>query len=132
MHTATATKLLRVAPYFPVGDVERTTRYYESILGFKRDYMAGTPPMFAIVSRDDQPLMLRLVADPKAIVPMQRQGGTWDAFFWVNDARGLHDELRGKGATVLYQPLIQPYGVDEFAIRDQDGHVLGFGQKLES
>jgi uncharacterized glyoxalase superfamily protein PhnB len=132
MGTATATKLLRVAPYFPVGNVDRTAKYYERVLGFKCDYIAGKPPMFAILNRDGQPIMLRLVDDASAIVPMQRQGGTWDAFFWVSDARGLYHELRDSGATVVYEPIIQPYGIDEFAVRDQDGHVLGFGQKLES
>jgi uncharacterized glyoxalase superfamily protein PhnB len=132
MSTATATKLLRVAPYFPVGDVERTAKYYERVIGFTCDYMAGKPAMFAILSRDAQAIMLRLVEDASAIVPMQRQGGTWDAFFWASDARGLFQELRDSGATVVYEPIIQPYGVDEFAIRDPDGHVLGFGQKLES
>jgi catechol 2,3-dioxygenase-like lactoylglutathione lyase family enzyme len=129
---ARTTKLLRVSPYFPVADVERTARYYETVLGFNPDYMAGSPAMFAILSRDGQPLMLRRIDDPKAIVPMQKQGGAWDAFFWVSDARELHHELRASGATVLYEPIIQPYQVDEFAVRDQDGHVLGFGQKLES
>ncbi len=132
MATATATKLLRVAPYFPVEDVERTAKHYEKVLGFTCDYMAGKPAMFAILSRDGQPIMLRRVDDANSIVPMQRQGGAWDAFFWVSDARGLYHELRDSGAAIVYEPIIQPYGIDEFAIRDADGHVLGFGQKLET
>jgi len=35
------------------------------------------------------------------------------------------------GADIVYGPLIQEsYQIKEFAVRDCDGHVLGFGQPL--
>ena len=63
------------------------------------------------------------------VVPVEKQGGTWDAFFWVEDATALHAEFAAKGADVVYRPLVQEaYQMLEFAVRDRDGHVLGFGQ----
>ena len=57
---------------------------------------------------------------------------TRDAFFWVRDARALHAELAARGAEIVYGPMVQAaYGMEEFAVRDGDGHVLGFGQPLE-
>jgi uncharacterized glyoxalase superfamily protein PhnB len=124
-------RLLRSAPYFPIADVEESARYYERVLGFQRDYAAGTPPQFAIVSRDGLSIMLRLVSVPEKIYPNERQGGTWDAFFWVCDVLALHEELQRNGANIVYGPLIQEaYQMQEFAIRDREGHVLGFGQSL--
>ena len=123
-------QLVRSAPYFPVPDVATTTTYYERVLGFKRDYVAGEPPQFAIMSRDGLPIMLRLVDDPRKITPNERQGGTWDAFFWVRDVTTLFDELKARGADIVYGPTVQPYGIREFAARDRDGHVLGFGQQI--
>lgn len=123
-------QLVRSAPYFPVRDVANTTNYYERVLGFKRDYVAGEPPQFAILSRDGLPVMLRLVDDPKKITPNESQGGTWDAFFWVRDVSMLFDELKANGADIVYGPTVQPYGIKEFAARDRDGHVLGFGQQI--
>jgi predicted enzyme related to lactoylglutathione lyase len=121
--------LTRCAPYFPTGDVERSVHHYETVFGFHCDYRGGAPMRFAIVSRDGLAIMLRAVADPAAIVPNERQGGTWDAFFWVDDAQSLHEELMSRGADVVYGPLIQDeYAMKEFAVRDVDGHVLGFGQ----
>ncbi|HEV8337567.1 MAG TPA: hypothetical protein VGR67_14230 [Candidatus Polarisedimenticolia bacterium] len=39
----------------------------------------------------------------------------------------------GRGADVVYGPVIQPaYRMEEFAVRDREGYVLGFGQALES
>ena len=126
-------RLIRSSPYFPVANVERTSAYYETVLGFRTVYAGGAPPRFAIVTRDGLSIMLRLVPDAAGIVPNERQGGTWDAFFWVDDAQSLCDELRANGAEIVYGPIIQEeYDMKEFAARDLDGHVLGFGQDWPS
>jgi hypothetical protein len=98
MPAADERRLLRSAPYFPVADVERSAIHYERVLGFRREYTGGTPPRFAIVSRDGLSIMLRLVGAPERIAPNQQQGGTWDAFFRVRDAKALHAELQSSGA----------------------------------
>ena len=75
--------------------------------------------------------MLRRVSAPDLIRPSEAQGGTWDAFFWVDDVVGLHAEFVEQSATVVYGPIVQDaYQMREFAVRDSDGHVLGFGQAL--
>jgi hypothetical protein len=124
-------QLMRSAPYFPVADVEQSANHYERVFGFRREYTGGVPPQFAIVSRDGLSIMLRLVPQPDQIRPNEQQGGTWDAFFWVRDARALHAELRDKGADIVYGPILQEaYQMVEFAVRDPEGYVLGFGQPL--
>jgi catechol 2,3-dioxygenase-like lactoylglutathione lyase family enzyme len=124
-------QLLRSAPYFPVADVDRAAEHYERVLGFHREYVAGTPAQFAILSRDGLPVMLRLVPAPERIMPNEKQGGTWDVFFWVRDVRGLHAELQQNGADIVYGPIVQEaYHMEEFAVRDSSGYVLGFGQSL--
>jgi hypothetical protein len=70
-------------------------------------------------------------SDPGLIVPTEKQGGAYDAFFWVSDGRALHAELNAKGADIVYGPVIrEAYQMKEFAVRDCDGHLLGFGQAL--
>ena len=131
MSSNQAGRLLRSSPYFPVPDVAQSVAFYEQSLGFRCEYSAGAPLQFAICSRDGLAIMLRKVAAPELIVPNEKQGGTWDAFFWVSDAEALHAELHARGAEIVYGPLIQEaYQMKEFAIRDRDGHVLGFGQAL--
>lgn len=111
--------------------MEKGVRYYETFLGFKSEYAAGNPLEFAILSRDEQGIMLRRVVDPTRIIPNERKGGTRDAFFWVNDAQILFDEFKSKGADVVYGPMIQEsYHMKEFAIRDPNGYILGFGQPI--
>jgi hypothetical protein len=130
MPTALPCQLIRSAPYFPVVNLERSAAHYESVLGFRREYSGGNPPEFAILSRDGLAIMLRVVSDPGRISPNERQGGTWDAFFWVSDVHRLYDEFVSKGAVFAYGPVIrQEYQMKEFATRDADGYVLGFGQE---
>jgi catechol 2,3-dioxygenase-like lactoylglutathione lyase family enzyme len=120
-------QLMRSAPYFPVADVNMSARHYETVLGFKPEYAAGNE--FAIVSRDGLAIMLRRVDDASKIVPNEAQGATWDVFFWIIDAQSLHDELKANGADIVYGPIVQAsYAMKEFAVRDRDGYVLGFGQ----
>jgi predicted enzyme related to lactoylglutathione lyase len=121
-------QIVRHAPYFPVKDVAHTASDYERCFGFKTEYAGGSPPEFAIVSRDGLAIMLRRVGDASLIRPSESQGGTWDAFFWVDDVDPLFEEFRDRGASIVYEPTMMPYGVKEFAVRDSDGHVLGFGR----
>lgn len=130
MTDAQSRSILRNAPYFPVADVEATGAYYRDVLGFRLEYSGGTPPEFAIYSRDGCAPRFRRVPDPDRIRPVETQGGTWDAFFRVRDAQALHAELESRGAEFAYPITLQPYGMREFAARDRDGHVLGFGQAL--
>lgn len=126
-----SSQLLRSAPYLPVADVRSSAAYYERVFGFTSEYSAGDPPEFAIVSRDGLSIMLRRVRAPELIVPNEKQGGTWDAFFWVRDVKALHAELAANGAVVVYGPIVQPaYHMLEFAVRDPDRHVLGLGESL--
>ncbi|HJR42990.1 MAG TPA: VOC family protein [Gemmatimonadaceae bacterium] len=124
-------QLLRSAPYFPVADLEQSATHYERVLGFRREYVGGSPPEFAILSRDGLAIMLKLVSPSERIIPNEKQGGTWDAFFWVRDAKGLCEEMRATGADIVYGPIVQrAYNMEEFAVRDREGYVLGFGEAL--
>lgn len=122
--------ILRSAAYFPVPDVAGIGAYYRDVLGFTCEYAAGDPPDFAIHSRGGSAIMFRRVPDATLISPNEKQGGTWDVFLWVDDVDVLYRELSLVGAEIVYAPVVQPYGMKEFAVRDPNGYVLGFGQTL--
>jgi catechol 2,3-dioxygenase-like lactoylglutathione lyase family enzyme len=121
--------ILRAAPYFPVPDVSAIGAYYRTVFGFECEYSFGSPAEFAVYSRSGSPIMFRRVQNPGLIAPNESQGGTWDVFFWVSDVEALHREFVAKAAVLVYGPTIQDYGMKEFAVRDPNGYVLGFGQE---
>ena len=126
-------QLQRAAPYFPVHNVEKVAEEYERVFGFSVEYLVGNPAEFAIVSRDGLPLMFRRVPSETLIAPNATQGGSWDVFFWVRDARKLYGELKAAGASIVYEPTLQEsYHMLEFAVRDRNGYVLGFGEPQQA
>ena len=122
-------EIIRSASYFPVPDVAVIGDYYRDVFGFQCEYSAGNPPEFAICQRGGSAIMFRRVPHPELITPNEKQGGTWDVFSWVTDVEALFDELKGRGAAIVYEPVVQHYGMKEFAVRDPNGYVLGFGQE---
>jgi hypothetical protein len=56
-------RFMRHAPYFPVKDVAQSASDYDRCFGFTTEYAGGTPPEFAIVSRNGLATMLRRVSD---------------------------------------------------------------------
>lgn len=123
-------RILRGAPYFLVPDVAAAGAYYRDVCGFECEYAAGEPPEFAICKRDGAQIMFRRAFDPGLICPNEKQGGTWDVFCWVDALDPLFEELTAHGASIAYPPVVQPYGIREFAVRDPNGYVLGFGEEL--
>lgn len=58
-------------------------------------------------------------------------GGSFSLYVDVDDARDLHDELLEKGVEVELGLRDTDYGRREFAVRDPNGYVLWFGEKLQ-
>jgi len=126
-------KLLRSAPYFPVSNVERSAPFYEEILGFCREYSAGTPLQLAICSRDALAIMQRKVLESDLIMPDEKQGGKVGCFLLgkrrSSSARGVRSKNRRHRGRRSHSGGISNQAI---AGRDCHGHVLGFGQALHS
>lgn len=124
-------RLTAVAPCLLVRDVRTAAEHWRDRFGFAFDRLWGDPPDFAIVHRDGQRAMLRQVPAGAAVVPNWRVADKmWDAYFWVDDARALYEELIARGAEIDYSLYESPAGVLEFGVQDADDHDIAFGQPL--
>ena len=124
--------LQKVAPFFFVRDVVTATEYYVNMLGFTQPEYWGDPACFAMPHRDALIVMLSQTDDHSTIRSNNGEehpdGGPWDAYFWVSDARVLFDRVKVAGARVVYGPVLQElYRNWEFGVRDIDGYLLAFG-----
>lgn len=123
-----APRLLGVAPILLVTDVMRSEAHYRERLGFEPGRLYSSPPDFCIQERDGLKVML---AQSPTVTPLWRVvHQLWSAYFWVDDAAALYDNLVARGATIDYGLDWKPYGVLEFGVQDPDGHDIGFGQLL--
>jgi catechol 2,3-dioxygenase-like lactoylglutathione lyase family enzyme len=110
----------RVAPIFPVRDVEAALAHYRR-LGFEtRGYEDG---MYGFAARDSLEIHLGLAS---ALDPGTNASG---AYLWVDDADALAAEWRDAGVEVA-TPVDTPWGQHEGAHRDPDGNVIRFGSPV--
>jgi hypothetical protein len=121
-------KLTGVAPILLVKDVVATAEYFKNCVGFTYD-LYNEPPTFGICNRDDIRIMLASCDNPpdpywKVVDKM------WNAYFWVDNADELYEELIQKGAQIDYTIYTTPWGIREFGIQDLDDHDIAFGQVL--
>lgn len=124
-------RLISSAPVLLVRDVIVAADYYRDALGFTSRHVYGEPPDFCIVHRDGHHVMLAK-ADAEHIKPhWQIRKATASAYFWVDDADTLYEQMKAAGARIDYHLTTKPYGVREFGVQDVDGHDLAFGQLLD-
>jgi catechol 2,3-dioxygenase-like lactoylglutathione lyase family enzyme len=103
-----------------VTDLQRTIDWYESVLGFR------------CIARQDQ--WCRLERDAAAVMFMRNDHlgapqATATQYIHISDVRALWAEIKDR-ITAEWAPEEMPYGMLEFAIRDPDGYLLSFGQRL--
>jgi hypothetical protein len=122
-----------IAPYFLVDDVVATANWYRDRLGFRYERFWGDPPVFCMVYRRGVVIMLSQVEPRGQMRPnrtVEREGGAWDAYVWIDDADGLAAEFTGNGVTLARGLCDQMYGCRDFEVDDYNGYRLCFGQDL--
>ena len=119
-----------VAPFFIVGDVERSLSFYRDNLGFTVEFQEldqQQTPFFAIVGRDS--VMGFLKGSGTAAQNAKRYSwASWDAYFYVPDPDALAAEFEGRGVSFT-SPLQDTHdGLRGFEVTDPDDYVLFFGR----
>jgi catechol 2,3-dioxygenase-like lactoylglutathione lyase family enzyme len=113
-------------PQFTVPDVVRTAEYYRDVLGFSIVGYWATPPVFAIVCRDQVELFFNRAEEAQGRTGRAR--GAYDAYIHVVGVEALATELRGRGADILEGPVQRVYEQLELVVADCNGLVLAFGE----
>ena len=123
---ARSVRFAGAVPQFSVPDVVRTAEYYRDVLGFKIAGYWRSPPMFAIVERDEVELFFNRADQTHARTG--RAAGAFDAFLHVTGVDALAGELKSRGARILEGPVSRHYGQRELVVRDCNGLILCFGE----
>ena len=118
-------KLKVLRPMLWTEDFDGTVAFYTDILGFSvegRNDDWG----WASLNKDDVWIML---AKPNEHEKFEKIGFTGSFYFTVEDADAAWRELKDK-ARVCYDIETFPWGMREFAIYDNNGYLLQFGQEV--
>ena len=107
-----------LVPLLSVADVERSIAFYTKVLPFRvaEETAAGGETRWALLRCG--PAALRIGRE-------DRPGGGDGVrlCLYVDDLRGFRDALLAAGVAVT-EIRLAPYGVEEFRLRDPDGHAL--------
>lgn len=109
-----------------VRDLERSTKYYVDVLGFRKDpiHAAG----WSFLTRDCFRLMLGECAD--ALPAAELGDHSYIAYWNVEGIDDLYKEIVARGAVVVSAPADKPWGLREFVLRTPDGHRIVCGQAI--
>jgi uncharacterized glyoxalase superfamily protein PhnB len=121
-----------VVPVFAAANVGDTVHWYQQHFGFNFHHFPEHEPWeWAAMFRDSVEIMLQLVPNHKnPDLDRLREGGVWDAYIRVSDARSLYESVKEK-IPIRRPPCPMPYGELEFELRDPNGYVLVFAERVE-
>ncbi len=118
-------KLKSLTPMLYTEDLRGTIAFYTDVLGFECKAFEEDWG-WAVLSRDGVEVMLAL---PNAHLPFEKPTFTGSLYFKTNEVDALWQTLQTR-ARVCYPLEDFDYGMREFAIYDNNGYVLQFGQEL--
>lgn len=119
-------KLLSLTPMIWTKEIDETILFYTSILKFtcvEKNAEWG----WAVMHYQNIEFM---IAHPNEHIPFDKPIFTGTFYFKTDNVDDLWIELKDK-ANIVYEIDNFEYGMREFAIYDNNGYVLQFGQEIE-
>ena len=126
--------------FLPHTDAEESLAFYRDVLGFEVRNDVGSGRMrWITVGSADQP-QTSIVLHPPAVDPgitdderrvvaeMIAKGTYAVLILATDDLDGTFERLQASGADIIQEPIDQPYGVRDFALRDPAGNMLRVNQ----
>ncbi|HEX3129162.1 MAG TPA: VOC family protein [Thermoanaerobaculia bacterium] len=117
-------KLQELTPMLRTKDLQGTVEFYTRILGFECDELSEEWG-WASLHRDGVAVML---AVPNEHESFERPAFTGSLYIRTDDVDGLWEQLKDR-VKVCYPVEDFDYGMREFAIYDNNGYLLQFGQE---
>jgi catechol 2,3-dioxygenase-like lactoylglutathione lyase family enzyme len=119
--------ILRTSFVLAVPDIERATRYWCDVLGFRLQF---SNEGWRFVGRDICRVMLGEC--PDAIAPAELGNHSYFGYIDVSDVDAYYAEISARGALVSAPPSDKSWGMREISVKTPDGHRIRFGQRLLS
>ena len=120
-------KITELKPMLCTEDFKGTVDFYTGVLGFSAGVVNEEWGWGNLII-DDVSVM---IAKPNEHTPYDKIGFTGSFYFTTDDVDALWEKLKDK-APVCYGIEDFFYGMREFAIYDNNGYLLQFGQEIDA
>jgi uncharacterized glyoxalase superfamily protein PhnB len=124
-------RLDNIAVVFVAPDLRRTVAYYRDVFGFEAVEHYEAPEPFAALYRDSVEIVVVQAARGEVESNKARYGAGFDAYLDPESVASVdlfYVELKEKGAKIVCEPALTPYGSYEFVVEDVDGRQIGIGR----
>jgi uncharacterized glyoxalase superfamily protein PhnB len=127
--------------FLPHNDPEAAIGFYRDVLGFEIRMDVGYEGMrWITVGPPGQPTTAIVLHPPavdpgitdeerRTIVEMMAKGTYAGVNLAANDLDETFDQIAASGAEVVQEPIDQPYGVRDCAVRDPAGNMIRIQQR---
>jgi catechol 2,3-dioxygenase-like lactoylglutathione lyase family enzyme len=105
-----------LVPNLPVRDVPASQAFYRDVLGFRVNWIWDDN--FGSVGNGEIALFLYESAEPAPVI----------CSIFLDDVEGFYDRCRERGAEIVSELELKPWGVREFSLRDPDGNIFRIGR----
>ena len=122
-------ELMGAHPQLFVGDVEASCRFFVEKLGFTVSFQYGKPAFYALIQRDHARLNLRFVHAP--VFDRNAEPDLLSATIPVANVKALYAEFLSASAPMEQRLKKQPWGAEDFIVRDPDGNLIHFAQSID-
>lgn len=117
-----------VIPQLRTTDLAGTIRFYTTKVGLTLEFQYED--FYAGIRAGRQVFHLKLVDEKDPSIEFADRGEHFHLYFETDDAAGTAETLKGKGVALVKDVHETPWQTREFAIKDDQGHILYFGQQL--
>lgn len=126
-NAATRPVLTLAEPQLFVSDIKAACAFFEHKLGFTVGFTHGDPPYYGQVRRDHVSLNLRCVHDSVFTGTVREDDQLLAAAITVENVKALYSEYVAAGVEFHQTLQRQPWGANQFIVRDHDGNLILFG-----
>jgi len=114
-----------LSPQLRTRDLEATLVFYTEKLGFNLDFRHED--FYAGVSWGDAVIHFKLVDELDPSIPFVRDGGHLHLYLNVDSLESLAELYEKRNVVFVHGISVKPWGRREFAVEDNEGHILYFG-----
>ena len=115
-----------LTPVLWTGQFDETISFYKEVLGFSVQER-NDDWQWALLEKDKIGMM---ISKPNAHENFLKIGFTGSFYFKTDDVNQLWENLKDK-AKICYEIETFGWGMREFAIHDNNGYILQFGQPVD-
>lgn len=128
-HSHSQPILTSVAAHLYVRDLEASTEFFTTKMGFTIDFVYGDPPFYGQVSRDNAHLALRFMDESFFAQDIREREGLLSASITLASAeeiRQLFVAYQAAGVPLAQSLRNEPWQAKTFVVKDPDGNLILF------